>query len=82
MGATHVCLSVADAAAYWTGQNNCRGRRIETTTPAGDVVTSYRACFANSDVLLIVVEGGGHTWPGIGTDAAWSFFSKHARTAR
>jgi polyhydroxybutyrate depolymerase len=78
----HVCKSVADAVMYWTEQNRCRAGATQASTAAGDVVTSYRACFANSDVVQITINGGGHTWPGIATDAVWSFFSKHARTAR
>ena len=46
----------------------------------------------NSEVVLVVVEGGGHTWPGVpsaqwllgkttrrihANDVIWAFFSKH-----
>jgi poly(3-hydroxybutyrate) depolymerase len=43
--------------------------------------TAYRNCRAGGDVVLQVVEGGGHDWPpGPGSDTtaeALSFFASH-----
>jgi polyhydroxybutyrate depolymerase len=58
------------------------------------VLESYRACKGGAEVLLYVVEGGGHTWPGSSrninflgattqsiraSELMWGFFEQHTR---
>ena len=83
--------SVADAVAFWTEQNHCRGRVTTEVSADGNVVRdSYGGCFASSDVVLYSIGDGTHSWPrphpplntGFwATDAVWDFFASHPRTA-
>jgi polyhydroxybutyrate depolymerase len=54
-------LAIPDEVGEWAAANGCSG---ETSSPAGEEVTliTYQGCEA--PVLLYVVEGGGHSWPG------------------
>jgi polyhydroxybutyrate depolymerase len=64
-------LSAKDSARFWAARNLCSetprilkepdnnpqdGTRVQTEIFAG--------CSNNSEVRLVMVEGGGHTWPG------------------
>ena len=65
----------------WAKRNGCR--LIDPAVESGSVVqtTAYRNCRAGADVVLQVVEGGGHDWPpSPGTDTTaevLSFFESH-----
>jgi polyhydroxybutyrate depolymerase len=50
------------AAARWAVLNSCRPAPIIRQITEHVSTISYRACKANADVVLYVVEGGGHTW--------------------
>ncbi|MCA9569123.1 MAG: prolyl oligopeptidase family serine peptidase, partial [Myxococcales bacterium] len=57
--------------AFWRDANNCTGdpvvtSRPDTATEDGSTVREERwtACDGDSEVLSLIVEGGGHTWPG------------------
>ena len=56
--------SVLDSAAGWAGLDGCE------PTPSKDAVSSvverfhYEGCKGGADVVVYVVDGGGHTWPG------------------
>jgi len=88
--------SVADSVGTWVRTNGCRPDPVVTTLPdlADDGMRverrDYRGCQAA--VSLVVVGGGGHTWPGTprlerllgpatrDIDASrmmWRFFSRH-----
>jgi polyhydroxybutyrate depolymerase len=89
--------SVDETIATWTKLNGCQPTPEITQLPdlADDGMRVTRKVFpaANgAEVLLLVVEGGGHTWPGrqplngfIGkstrdiaaNDLIWEFFEKH-----
>jgi poly(3-hydroxybutyrate) depolymerase len=73
------CKSVDESVAYGLEHDLCPGPS-RTWTDGTITATTHAGCFANNDVVLISIAGGGHNWPSIGTDAAWSFFSKHSRT--
>jgi polyhydroxybutyrate depolymerase len=75
------CKSVDESVAYWLEHDLCRGPS-RAWTDGTITTTTYAGCFANNDVVLNSIAGGEHNWPSIGTDAAWSFFSKHSRTAQ
>jgi len=78
----------------WSGHNGCTAA-LNTERVAADILReSYSACKDGANVVLYVVEDGGHTWPGAAVDAAllgktthsidatalaWQFFAEHAR---
>ena len=79
------------AMAGWAAQNHCATSIRTTTLSRTTRWDEYPACAA--ETAMIVVEGGGHTWPGA-PDAArpgtlsddisaaemiWAFFSNKAR---
>jgi polyhydroxybutyrate depolymerase len=54
--------------------------------------STYRSCKDGTEVVLVAIEGGGHTWPGrepalkalgrstrniSANDLIWEFFEKH-----
>jgi polyhydroxybutyrate depolymerase len=90
--------SIPDTIAAWVRADDCSGAPTTVSLPdaVGDgtriVRTSYGPGRDGSEVVLILVEGGGHTWPGrpplplsLGkstgnldaNDAIWDFFEKH-----
>lgn len=95
-------LSVDESLRYWVQHNRCDpvysfealpdldpddGTRVRRTT--------YADCANEAEVSLLLVRGGGHTWPGYAFDpsirlgqtsldfsaaeAAWEFFARHPR---
>jgi polyhydroxybutyrate depolymerase len=88
---------VEESVQTWVKLNGCDGKpKAETISKDGDEMTVTRTTYGNgkdgSEVVLIVVEGGGHTWPGreppvgfIGksaknvsaNDLMWEFFQRH-----
>ena len=74
-------MSVRSWVESWARRNGCR--LIDPAVESGSPVetTAYRNCREGGDVVLEVIEGGGHDWPlGPGTDAAaqaLSFFASH-----
>ena len=76
----------------WAVHNGC-DLTLHSERIAEDVVLeSYTDCEDNADVLLYVIEGGGHTWPGTdvnldllgettqsikASELIWSFFEEH-----
>jgi polyhydroxybutyrate depolymerase len=69
-GARGPILSARDSATKWAKLNGCAPspeitylrNRVEDSTRIR--VEKYGSCKDNSEVILLVVEGGGHTWPG------------------
>ncbi|MBI5284519.1 MAG: hypothetical protein HY874_05425 [Chloroflexi bacterium] len=73
----------------WSAHNGCTGARHQSQLTTEVRLVQYGSCAAGATVLLFVVDGGGHTWPGaanipplgytthqIGaTDVIWDFFS-------
>lgn len=87
-------LPVDTVLSYWIGNNQCDAS--PTVTNLDDVNTSdgstvvkyeYPNCADGSELVLLKVIGGGHTWPGaLGPDTnldiiadqeIWRFFLKH-----
>ena len=90
---TAVTLHSLDVSAAGAGTN-----QIEVTLAVGDGTHIVRTCYGpgrdGSEVVLYLVEGGGHTWPGrpplplsLGkstgnldaNDVIWDFFRRHER---
>lgn len=83
----------------WVKANGCPGKPVVTQIPdaAGDGLKVTRSVYGpgkeGAEVVLYVVHGGGHTWPGRPGDATlgksttnisaneilWEFFKKHPR---
>ena len=84
MSAAVTGTSVRSWVVSWARRNGCRliDPAVETAVESGSVVetTTYRKCRAG-DVVLQVIQGGGHDWPlSPGWDAAaqaLSFFASH-----
>ncbi len=78
--------SVADAVAFWTQADGCKGTAQPETSDNGNVIKNdYAECAAGSEVLLYTVVNGGHEWPTLqghthfsAADAIWDFFSRHS----
>ena len=96
----YVTYPVPETLAYWAEFNGCQPNAETENVPQsgrspGTSVRFLRVdCPANASVVLAIVEGGGHNWPGPDQepypgsglinhdiDAAeeiWSFFADHA----
>jgi polyhydroxybutyrate depolymerase len=92
-------VSVPEAIEFWVKANGCDSQPRTTTLVKSDTglaveKTVYQAGQSGAEVILLTVEGGGHTWPGgkkrpshFGrlTDAVnaseiiWEFFLRHRR---
>ena len=93
---THFC-SVNQSVQTWVKLNGCdESPRTDVLSKSGDEMTVTRKTYASgkdgAEVALVVIEGGGHTWPGRKSPAAtlgksatnvsandlmWEFFQKH-----
>src|SRR5262249_20178640 len=92
--------SVADTVGDWVRADECTQKPDVTALPVapGDAMRVRRgadtAAKGGAEVVLYVVEGGGHTWPGrearahflgpsttsvSANDRMWEFFEKHPR---
>ena len=91
--------SVDHTISGWLKRNGCPGTAETTSFPdrVNDGTTAYRKRFApcrdGAEVALVVIEGGGHTWPGrdpqrnsrlgkstkdiSANDLMWEFFQRH-----
>ena len=59
------------AMEEWARHNHCAGTISEERLSASVVRQAYDGCDA-AEVILYVIEGGGHTWPGAPDDAGGS----------
>lgn len=64
-------LSAADSVSFWVAADGCSETPVVTFLPdaaPGDGTRIRRETYAGgrngSEVVMLVVEGGGHTWPG------------------
>ena len=89
--AVHEVRSVAAAVDFWRRRDACgEGAEIDSTAPVRR--TRYAACAAGTEVELVVIDGGGHSWPGgerlarfldapspalAASDEIWRFFARH-----
>jgi polyhydroxybutyrate depolymerase len=76
----------------WAEHNGCDMTLHSERIAADVVVERYTNCDQGADVVLYVIEGGGHTWPGSdreirwlgkttqsidASELIWSFFASH-----
>ena len=89
--AVHEVRSLASAIDFWRRRDGC----CETARSAVDGAVrrmSYSSCNGGSEVEVVTIEGGGHSWPGgdrlarfldppstslDATDEMWRFFARH-----
>jgi polyhydroxybutyrate depolymerase len=88
--------SVDHSIRTWVKSNGCdENPTIDSLSKSGDELTVTRKTYTSNDgteVVLVVIEGGGHTWPGMrspaetlgksalnisANDLMWEFFEKH-----
>ena len=65
--------SVADTMNFWLTFNEC-STEPEITYQLDDVTCYLYKAVAGADVVLCIVEGGGHVWPGGGWSAGESTY--------
>jgi polyhydroxybutyrate depolymerase len=90
-------LSIEQSVAAWVRANGCHEEpKVDLLSEAGDEMTVTRKTYGpgreGAEVALVVIEGGGHTWPGkksptrilgksatnvSANDLMWEFFQKH-----
>ena len=86
--------SVDTAITAWATLDSCGTPATISTVTSTVTQRSYPGCAAGTDVALLTVAGGGHTWPGtnarqdgvidrsINASALiWEFFAAHQRIA-
>jgi len=90
--------SVEESIQVWVRKNRCpkkpKAIKLPDTADDGTIVTrkTYGPGRNGAEVVLVVIEGGGHTWPGrqpafsflgkstediSANDLIWEFFQKH-----
>jgi polyhydroxybutyrate depolymerase len=64
-------VSIPDTVHKWASRNGCSSLPVVTYEPDRDRQDGtrvrkeiYSSCREGADVILYMVEGGGHTWPG------------------
>ncbi len=91
---------VGDSVRAWVEANGCDGiPKTDVLSEGGDGLRVTRKTYGGGrggvEVALVVIEGGGHTWPGkrsaaavlgrstltvSANDPVWEFFQKHPMT--
>jgi polyhydroxybutyrate depolymerase len=85
-----------DVMESWAAHNGCTSGRQENVVTDEVRLVEYTGCDDGADVLLYIVDGGGHTWPGApdfpplgytthdisATDLMWEFFQQHPLTVK
>jgi poly(3-hydroxybutyrate) depolymerase len=85
-------IGVAPTINNWVSINGCpQTPQLTSPYPASNLNSKvrkdyYGPCTGNSEVILLTVEGGGHSWPGgLGqtsdinaSEEIWAFFKNHA----
>jgi polyhydroxybutyrate depolymerase len=89
--AVHEVRSVASAVDFWRRHDGC-SENARSEANGAVRRTSYSSCSGGSEVELVTIEGGGHSWPGgdrlarfldppstalDATGEVWRFFARH-----
>ncbi len=91
-GAMYPVRSIEESARLWAEHNRCNEEPSLAEVSEHVRTIAYSECDAEVAVVLFVVEGGGHTWPGAidvprlgavtreihATDLIWEFFQGQA----
>jgi polyhydroxybutyrate depolymerase len=87
---------VETAAADWAKHDGCNATPAQTSISAHVRTLAYSECSNDAAVVLYVIDGGGHTWPGsidvarlgattheiYATDEIWDFFQAQGARPR
>lgn len=65
--------------AGWAGHNGCRFASDAWREGGGWTLERFGGCTDGAETALLVVDGGGHSWPKGSADYVWAFFSRHER---
>jgi polyhydroxybutyrate depolymerase len=96
-GPVHCCggasvPSVAQSMTAWAAQDRCAVTPTDTQLSPMVVRREWTGCAPGGQVILYVIQGGGHTWPGAAlpirflgattteisaADVLWRFFQEH-----
>jgi len=78
---------IPDVVKFWQQHNGCPANAaVSSSTPLVQTI-DYAACQANSEVMLITLNGADHVWTGGGygqssfgdtTERVWQFFQRHS----
>lgn len=86
---------VRTAVGEWADRNGCTRESMPERIEPDVLVERFPDCQDDADVVLYVIEDGGHTWPGSrisverfgkttrtisATDLIWEFFEAHPKT--
>lgn len=63
--------SIPGWAAHWARRNRCARGPVDSQVAPRVVRRLYDDCAAGADVVLLAIQGGGHTWPGGRRVPAW-----------
>jgi polyhydroxybutyrate depolymerase len=89
--AAHEVRSLASAVDFWRRHDGC-GENAQSEVDGAVRRTRYPSCSGGSEVELVTIEGGGHSWPGgdrlarfldppspslDATAEVWRFFARH-----
>jgi polyhydroxybutyrate depolymerase len=89
--AAHDVRSLASAVDFWRRHDGC-GENAQSEVDGAVRRTRYPSCSGGSEVELVTIEGGGHSWPGgdrlarfldppspslDATADIWRFFARH-----
>jgi polyhydroxybutyrate depolymerase len=83
---------IRDSISFWAGIDQCV--KSQAHAKNGVLIRNYEQCRGDTAVTYIVIEGGGHAWPGgermsplldapstavTATAVVWQFFAAHAK---
>jgi polyhydroxybutyrate depolymerase len=89
--AVHEVRSLASAVDFWRRHDGC-SENTQSEVDGAVRRTRYPSCSGGSEVELVTIEGGGHSWPGgdrlarfldppspslDATAEVWRFFARH-----
>ena len=69
--APHPFPAVPIWTANWARRNRCDPQPVESAIAADVTRREYTRCADDASVVLYIVHGGGHTWPGGGPLPEW-----------
>ena len=69
--APNVFPDIPTFAATWGRRNRCAPKPVDSTVAADVVRRTYTNCADDASVVLYIIAGGGHTWPGGGSLPEW-----------
>jgi polyhydroxybutyrate depolymerase len=88
-------MSTNDSISFWVDQNKCNTTPERNVSESGNIIIdTYNEGLDNTEVVLVTIVDGGHSWPGgkkgwaggpeptleiNATDIIWDFFKNHPK---